>query len=272
MALEFTTHFSLRQYEMDARGELPNSALARLLQETAIHATQDAGFGTEWFTERRNVWVIHEMTLEHLHPIRYPAELAITTWLSDIQRVSTHREYLARDVATNEIVARARVHWVHLSADTLAPARIPQEIGERFAPNGIRAVPRVEPRVYGRDNPAPTQAFRAHRRAQRYETDSLQHVNNTVYLDWVEETLADAARPSTALRSAQDARLCVRRHDIAYVRPALPPDEVEIIAQMIGAGQCASAWSVEIKRGDESLVRDHVTALWVDANGKPVKL
>ena len=99
----------------------------------------------------------------------------------------------------------------------------------------------------------------------------MQHVNNTIYLDWVEETLADAARPSTALRSAPEAHLCVRRHDIAYLRPALPGEEMEIIAQMIGAGKCASAWSVEIKRGAELLVRDHVTTLWMNANGKPAR-
>jgi len=273
MALEFTTRFQIRLDELDARGELPNSALARLFQETAMRATTDAGFPNNWFTARKSVWVIHELTLEHMRPIHYADELEITTWLSDMQRVRTHREYLARNAATQEIVARGQAHWAHLNIETLMPARIPSEISERFAPNGMRAIPRVEPRTYGRDNPAPTQAFRARRRVQRYETDAMQHVNNTIYLDWVEEALADASMDwaGTKLGAENAVRLYIRRHDIAYVRPALPQDEVEIIAQMMGMGQCASAWSVEIKRGDESLVRDHVTALWVDDVGRPAR-
>ena len=46
---------------------------------------------------------------------------------------------------------------------------------------------------------------------------------------------------------------------------------VEVGARLVGAGHCASAWRLEIKRGDEALVRDHVTALWVDDAGKPAR-
>jgi len=50
----------------------------------------------------------------------------------------------------------------------------------------------------------------------------------------------------------------------------VPGDEVEIIARLVGAGHCASAWNLEIKRGEELFVRDHITALWMDGAGKPV--
>ncbi|MEW5717212.1 MAG: thioesterase family protein [Chloroflexota bacterium] len=268
----FTTRLRVRHHEMDARGELPNSALFRLFQETAMRVTRDAGFGVEWFMERRTVWLVHQMTVEHLRAIRYPDELDVTTWISDAQKVRTHREYLARNAATNEIVARGRAYWVHLNGETFVPTRIPAEIITRFDPNGVRAVPRIEPRAY--PTPSAPIAHRARRRVQRYEADGMQHVNNAVYIDWLEEALADAiaAHPSTLRRSAQDARrLCVRRHDIEYARSALPGDEVEIVTRLIGAGHCASAWELEIRRAEELLVRDRITALWVDDAGKPVR-
>ncbi|MCI0477381.1 MAG: thioesterase [Anaerolineales bacterium] len=271
MTLTFTTRLRVRHYELNARNELPNSALFRIFQETAMRATQDAGFGVEWFAERHTVWLVYQMTVEHLRPIHYPNELEVTTWLSDAQKVRTHREYLARNVATGEIVARGRAYWVHLNGATMLPARIPPELIARFQPNGVRAVSRVEPRAY----PAPSVPieYRAHRRVQRYEADGMQHVNNAVYVDWLEETLADAvaARPEQSATESKGARLYVRRHDIEYARSAVPGDEVEIVARLIGAGRCASAWELEIKRGDESLVRDHVTALWVDDAGKPMR-
>jgi acyl-CoA thioester hydrolase len=270
----FTTRFRIRQYELDARGELPNSTLLRLFQETATRASQDAGYGVEWYAEHQTVWVVHRMTLEHLRPMRYRDELALTTWVSDIERVRSHREYIARNAATNEIVARGRARWAYLHSETLSPTRIPANFGEHFAPNGVRAVPRVEPRAYALPAPIARREHRARRRVQRYEADEMQHVNNAVYLDWLEQALADAvaAHPSTFLHSAQDApRLCAHRHDIEYARSALPGDEVEIVTRLAGAGYCASAWELQVNRGEELLVRDHITALWVDDAGKPTR-
>jgi len=268
----FTAHFQIRQYELNSHGKLPNSTLQRLFQETATLATRDVGYEVRYHAERESIWIVHQITLEHLRSVRYPDELAITTWLSDTQKVRTHREYLARNVQTNEIVARGRAHWVHLDAKTLRPLRLPAELFEKFAPNGKSALVQIEPRAY----PAPQidlPEFRATRRVYRYEADEVKHVNNAMYIDWVEEALADAImRPSTPLRSAQDARrLCVYRHDIEYMRSALPGDEVEIVVRLVGVGKTASAWNLEIKRGDELLVRDHMTALWVNEKGKPVR-
>jgi acyl-CoA thioesterase FadM len=261
----FTTHLCVRHHELDTRGELPNGTLFRLFQETAMRVTRDAGFGVEWFMERHTVWLVYQMTVEHLRPIRYPDELAVTTWLSDAQKVRTHREYLARNAATNEVVARGRAYWVHLSGETFLPARIPPEVIARFQPNGVCAVPHSEPRAYALPAYLPPLEYRARRPVNRYEADGLQHVNNAVYVDWLEEALAD----TVAHLASPTRRLCVRRHDIEYARSALPGDEVEIVTRLVGAGQCVSAWQLEIRRAEELLVRDHITALWVDSAGKP---
>lgn len=263
----FTAHFHIRQYELNSCGELPNSTLQRLFQETATLATRNAGYDVRYHAERESIWVVHQMTLEHLRPIRYPDELTIDTWLSDAQKVRTHREYLARNAATDEIVARGRAHWVHLHAKSLRPLRIPQELFDKFQPNSISALVRVEPRAYSAPQ-IDLPEFRATRRVYRYEADEVQHVNNAMYIDWLEEALADAI----ATRWNDARRLCVYRHDIEYARSAVPGDEVEIVVRLVGVGKTASAWKLKIKRGDELLVRDHITALWVDQTGKPLKL
>lgn len=251
---------------------MPNSTLARLFQETAMRGSADAGFGVEWYAAHHSIWVIHDLTIEHRRPIHYRDELAITTWVSDIQRVRSHREYLARNVKTGEIVACGRAYWAHLDTRTMLPARIPINITEFFGPNGISAIARLKPRAYPLPANVAPREYHVTRRVQRYEADGMQHANNAVYLDWLEEALADAAPPSTALRSAQDARiLCVRRHDIEYVRSALPGDDVIISVRLAGMGQCASAWNLEITRAGETLVRDHITAFWLDADRRPVR-
>lgn len=231
-----------------------------------MRVTRDAGFGVEWFVERQTVWVLRAMIVEHLRPIHYPDELDVSSWLSDAGKVRVHREYLARDATTGAVVARGRGEWVHLNGKTMMPARIPSEIFARMQPNGVRAVPRLEPRAY----PAPRMPieYRTQRRVQRYETDGLQHVNNAVYVDWLEEALADAVAPFTSV----ERYLRVRRHDIEYAHAALAGDQVEIIVRLVGVGHCASAWEAQIYRNKELLVCDHITALWVDEAGKPVRV
>ena len=213
-------------------------------------------------------------------PIHYLDELAITTWVSDFQRVRSHREYLARNAATNEIVGRGRAYWAHLNRTTLMPLRIPAEIVARFNSNGVSALLRAKPRAYS-SPPIDLPEFCVTRRVQRYEADGLKHVNNAVYIDWLEEALADAivshpertpSEQSESKRESKDARrLHVYRHDITYVRSALPGDTVTIDVKLAGAGKTASAWNLEIKRDDGLLVRDRITALWTDQAGKPVR-
>lgn len=265
MTVPFTTRLRVRHYELNAHNELPTSALFRLFQETAMRVTRAAGFGVEWFFERRTVWVLRAMIVEHRYPIHYPDELDVSTWLSDAGKVRVHREYLARDATSGEIVARGRGEWVHLNGTTMMPARIPAEIIARMQPNGVRAVLRLEPRSY----PVPRTPIEYHtqRRVQRYEVDGLQHVNNAVYVDWLEEALADAVAPLVS--SARQLR--VYRHDIEYLHAALPGDHVEITVRLVGAGRCASTWELTVRRDEELLVRDHLTALWVNDRGKPIR-
>ena len=260
MTHSFTAHYRIRQYELDARDELPNRVLAHLFQETAMRASADAGFGVEWYLTHSSVWVIREMLLEHLRPVHYLDELAITTWVSGMQRVRAYRECLARNAATGEIVAAGHAYWAHLDRQTGMPSRIPARVFDQTGANGITAVQHLEARHY----PAPVKdritEWRTTRHVQHYEADGMQHVNNAIYYDWLEEPLAEIA--------PAPLRLCVRRHDIEYVRGALPGDDVEIVTRLVGAGHCATSWEQEITRAGEVVVRNHCIAVCMDPSGR----
>jgi acyl-CoA thioesterase FadM len=63
----------------------------------------------------------------------------------------------------------------------------------------------------------------------------------------------------------------VHRHDIEYLQSALPGDNVNINVKLVGVGKTASTWDLKIKRGNELIVQDRITALWVNQAGKPVR-
>lgn len=256
-----TAHFRVRHSELYADEEMPNRALAHLFQETAMDASAAAGYGLAWYTEHQTVWVLRGMTLEHLRPIHYQDELDITTWLYDMQRVRARREYLARNAHTGEVVARASGYWAYINRATLMPTRIPADVLTEFEPSGLRAVPHPQPRTY--PPPSTPREIRTARRVRHSETDAMGHVNNGIYLDWFEEPLREI--------TPQAQHLCVRRHDVEYIRGALAGDDVELVTRLAGVGWYATAWEQEITRGPDVIARDHITALWIDAPGRPVR-
>jgi acyl-CoA thioesterase FadM len=71
MPHSYTAHFHVRHYELDAHDEMPTRALAHLFEETAMGASTSEGYDIAWYSAHHTVWVIREMTIEHVRPIHY---------------------------------------------------------------------------------------------------------------------------------------------------------------------------------------------------------
>jgi acyl-CoA thioester hydrolase len=81
-----------------------------------------------------------------------------------------------------------------------------------------------------REAPAPPEPFRWPLVVPASALDANEHVNNVVYLEWVQAAAtahADACG-CTALTLAAGATWVVREHRIRYLRPALGGDELEV--------------------------------------------
>ena len=68
--------------------------------------------------------------------------------------------------------------------------------------------------------------FEMPRRVDPSEVDALGHVNNVVYLQWVQDVAI--AHWTTAASPEAQAELfwVVARHEIDYLRPVMPDDEI----------------------------------------------
>lgn len=116
--------------------------------------------------------------------------------------------------------------------------------------------------------------FELRRRVQRADLDEREHVNNVVYVRWVQ----DAAAAHWATLAPQDALAATAwvalRHEIDYVRPAVLDDEV-VIATWVGVAEGLSFERfTEIRRADGRVLA-RARTLWcpVDARtGKPQRV
>lgn len=117
--------------------------------------------------------------------------------------------------------------------------------------------------------------FQLHLRVRHYELDSLGHVNNAVYLSYLEQAAIEHAQ-SMGFGQARLAELgglfVVRRHEIDYLGPASGGDEL-IITTWPAALRGVRAWrAYEIHHADSAkrLVAAQTLWVWVDRHsGRP---
>jgi conserved hypothetical protein TIGR00051 len=108
-----------------------------------------------------------------------------------------------------------------------------------------------------------------------YECDSYGHVNNAVYLQYLEyarmEFLKDSGFDYTAFRKAGFG-LVVARVCITYKMPALFGDELTIVTTPLRFRGAFGVFRQEVFRKDALLATAEVSWFCVNSEGKPTPL
>jgi acyl-CoA thioester hydrolase len=273
----YRRRFLVRGYEIDASGRVHDSVFLHYVQQAAYEASSDAGYDIRKYNALGTVWVIRRQTIVYLAPLTYNDVVEATTWVSDMRRVRSHREYELRRVSDEWPVALARADWVYIDTATQFPRRIPREAAEAFQPNGkcaLDAAPPLEPtqELKGR-------VFLYAHRVKSYELDNIHHANNANYLNWLNQArldaLADVGFPlGEGAVQLQNLGLMPSpvRYEIEYFIPAVGGDHVEVQSQVVGVGETQLTWAHEIRRGEERLVEAEATVCLQEEDGVPVPL
>ncbi|MBB6099860.1 acyl-CoA thioester hydrolase [Deinobacterium chartae] len=109
----------------------------------------------------------------------------------------------------------------------------------------------------------------------RADIDDLGHVNNAVYLRYVEDVArahADAVSMSLEVLRTLGAVPVVRRHIITYHRPALEGEQLTVSTRLISASGVRATRHNEVRRtSDNALLAEADTEwVWVNpASGRP---
>lgn len=264
MTRVYRRRFLVRGYEIGATGYVHDHVFLNYVQQSAYQASDDAGYDTRRYDALGTVWVIRKQAIAYLAPLTYNEQVEVKTWVSDIRRVRSHREYELRRVSDQQAVALARADWVYIDAQTLFPRRIGPEMAARFEPNGVGALDAAPPLEPAQDIAGRT--FVHHHRVQCYELDNLRHVNNTHYLAWLNQARLDALaevgfeqNPEATTCQALGALPAPVRYEIEYFLPAVAGDRVTIHSRAVAAGRTELTWVHEIRRKEERLVEARAT-------------
>ena len=267
MPLTHVRTFQVRYYECDAYGHLSRPNYLRYMQEAAFDASAASGYGPARYAAMGCHWLVRETDIEYLHPLRYGDTVQVKTWVADFRRVRSRRAYEFRLVESGEVVAQAHTDWTFLDSATGRPAPIPPELVAAFFPEGAPEAP--PPRQRFPSASPPPGAFKLRRRVEWQDIDSMQHVNNAVYLAYVEDCGVQAAAAygwPLARLGAQGAAIAAQRHWIEYLEPAVLDDELELATWVSDVKQASATRHTTITRVRDGalLAQAHTLWVWVD--------
>jgi acyl-CoA thioester hydrolase len=235
----YTRTFRVRHYECDAYAHVNNANYLRYMQETAFDASAAVGYDMACYAAMGHHWLVRETDIEYLRPLSYGDSVQVKTWVSDFRRASSRRDYELRVLSSGELVARAHTEWVFVDSATSRPVSIPREMMEAFLPNETSEPAPARDR-FPEPPPPPPGVFKVQRRVAWQDIDSAGHVNNAVYLAYVEDCgmqVVAAHGWPLARMWAEGFAIIARRNRVKYLQPARMDDELEL-----------ATWASEVKR------------------------
>lgn len=176
------TTYRVRFDEAGPDGVLRTSGFMRYAQDLAWQHSADLGFGRAWYAERGLTWLVRAAELEILASPEMGSTITARTAIVGIRRVFARRRGEFR-LADGTFAGWVHTDWVLIDvrgALTRIPAIFPEVFGGAELMGSVGRIPLP---------PTPPDAVHRHFAVRPHELDPMDHANNAVYLDWLEESL-----------------------------------------------------------------------------------
>jgi acyl-ACP thioesterase len=172
----------IRFGQVDRSDRLTLFSTFDLFQEAAISHAADLGVGRDDLARTGQLWVLSRMTaLMERRPL-YGETVIVRSWPLGADRLFAVRDYDIRDSGDNPVV-RARSGWLVLDLEKRRPLRVQQVVASLPPNTGVHALPGGAGSL-----DSPQDMLKAgERRAVFSDIDYNGHVNNTRYIQWIQD-------------------------------------------------------------------------------------
>jgi acyl-ACP thioesterase len=209
----FRESFPLRFGAVDRSGRLTLASTFDLFQEAAISHAEHLGVGRDALARAGQGWILSRISVLMGRRPAYGETVAVRSWPRGREKLFALRDYDIRD-PSGAVLVRGRGGWLILDLERRRPLRPEAVMAELPLNEGIDALPSGAGGLAARDNL--TKA--GERKALYSDIDYNGHVNNTRYIQWIQDAV-DGALLETADRM---------RLDINYLSEVLPGETTEL--------------------------------------------
>ena len=169
-------------FETDPSFNIRLCPLFRMLQEAALEHSNKAGWGMKKMSERKCVWIITKLRMALKRRITLGEELRVTTWSKAVDGLRAFREF--EIFSGDEKVASASSIWIYFDLGQKKICMIPERAASDYGTEDGNALDFNLERWKVSANFTPSVQCRISTRFSDFDTNG--HINNTVYIDYVE--------------------------------------------------------------------------------------
>ncbi|MDR2471365.1 MAG: acyl-ACP thioesterase [Treponema sp.] len=225
----FGESLAVRFADIDQSDTLTVASTFDLFQETAINHAELLGVGREAMKQSGRVWILSRLSVFMERRPRYREKVTVRSWPRGYNRLFAIRDYDIRSEAgsagagtgtgteaktrtesAGEVLVRGRSAWLIVDLERRRPLRPQTAMADLPLNEGIDALPGPAPgnepppslgaRTFGPEWPRGPRAAAnpTPRRALYSDLDFNGHVNNTRYVQWIEDLMAPGALEGAA--------------------------------------------------------------------------
>ena len=237
-ALKYKYSFQIQPQYVDFQFRATMASLGDILLTAAQFNADDNGFGLRRLNEMESSWVLSRMAIEM---IRYPEQyenIQVETWIEDVGRANTTRNFCIRD-EKHEIIGNACTVWVFFDMKTRKAKDLQTLDGiQEFANGEVSLI--EKPIKLGMVEGEDYDGFKV----KYSDIDINGHVNSIRYIQWISDCF-----------SLDCYRKCsVKRFEINYMNEMLFDDFVDIVGHQTEPGD----FRFEIRKDNKTACRARV--------------
>ncbi len=158
----------------------------KLIQEAAVIHSEKVGYDTQSLLDRGEVWILNALQAEIYRYPQLREEISVVTWHKQSKGFKAFRDFSI--YAGGEKLAAASSLWLYFDIRKKRLARVPVETGHVYTSEAEDAMDSSIASWKPREDFTPE--FETDICVRHSDFDPLNHVNNAVYLDYL-ETLVD---------------------------------------------------------------------------------
>jgi acyl-ACP thioesterase len=176
--------FTVRAYEIDAKGKASVPTICNYLQEAAGNHATKLGAAVDRLFPLGMTWVLSRLHLQFSGFPHWREQIVVETWPSGRQGKFATRDFYIFD-HENHVLVKATSSWMILDLKSLRPINLPDFILEIELPDREHAMVDDFKKL-----PAPSSAnIERQFDVRLHDLDINQHVNNVTYIEWALETI-----------------------------------------------------------------------------------
>lgn len=132
MPAVFEDHRVVTSEEIDELGHVNNIVYLKWTQRAAVRHSDAQGWTTADYKQLGQGWVVRSHTIEYLQPAFVGEPIVIRTWVSDMKRVTSARQFAIVRATDDVVLAQATTNWAFVNFQTGSLCRIPVEVSSKF--------------------------------------------------------------------------------------------------------------------------------------------